>query len=408
MQKLYPSHLFKHQIECVEWMTRNHGGTKHSSRRDALKLQKGGVIADEMGLGKTLSALSGAIVQYELDVRCKYESVRVYADHGILIVAPKSLVDQWKHQVDALQFAGCIKVTSYEQLPLQKVWSMIILDEAHVIRNQNTQLYKKICALQSMRKYAVTGTPINNSVDDLRTLYEWIGCEAYLKRTREEAGIKLPPLVRRTVYVELSEEERRLHDECSNSTERRVIATNATLKEGSSSTKTNCIVRWLRCMQDAEPHSYFIVFSQWTKVLKKLDSQVGGYVYEGELSSEERTAIQKEYTTHPRKKVLYATLQSGGTGLNLVCHAVGCKQYIVFADLWYNPFVHEQALCRAYRIGQMYPVHVITFCCKGSEEEKVLKIQQAKLALDEKQNTRNETCEQESSGSRVCSPKQKK
>lgn len=423
LKSMLPSFLMQHQIDAIMHITSLHGGTKKSQRLEKLFHNTGIILADAMGLGKTYTIAWTANIQRLLDEKSNDPILSTYAKCPILIIVPKSLKKQWEAQIQELKIPN-VHVIKYGNLTknlffaseearfLQQQFNSIIIDEADNIRNRKTCLYQKVCQLNTMRRYAVTGTPFNNSEQDIISLYHWITCyeesgqnkkyqinqmkqwlsKCMISRTLDDANIELPLLEHQIIHVNMSQKEKELYSSVRNQEEKsqnhlvrlnklREISTDSTMIQiECESTKMKQVCEWIKDVAIREPHSYIIVFSQWVRVLDHLHQNfVNAYKYDGRIKEEEQNDIQVQFTTNPQSRLMLASLKTCAKGLNLIVSPKFCKkQYIVFMDAWYNPCVQEQATCRAYRIGQTRPVKVIHFHCDNTIEDEVVKIRNNK------------------------------
>ena len=186
--------LLPHQEKAVRWM----------SNREEKKI-KGGILADEMGVGKTIETIG--LMMFKP------------VSHTLIIV-PASLILQWKKEIDKFSSGFNVSIhgfnkktadtnivitsfvkSTYEHLADFR-WDRVIIDEAHIIRNPKGKIYKKICKLNSKIKWCLTGTPIQNYLSDIHSLFTFIGIKKkkdvkstinkYLfRRTKEDVNIKL-------------------------------------------------------------------------------------------------------------------------------------------------------------------------------------------------------------------------
>jgi len=186
--------LLPHQEDAVRWM----------SNREEKKI-KGGILADEMGVGKTIETIA----------LLKFNPV-LYT----LIIVPASLINQWVKELDKFTSGLNISIHNFNKKinPINIVitsfvkstyshlmnfrWGRVVIDEAHIIRNPKGKVYKNICRLQSNIKWCLTGTPIQNYLSDIKSLFRFIGIKKdmdlkktirkYLfRRTKEDVNIKL-------------------------------------------------------------------------------------------------------------------------------------------------------------------------------------------------------------------------
>ena len=415
----------------------------------------GGILADEMGLGKTLQALALLAA-----LRC--------ADPAIpgpgLVVCPASLVENWRREAarftpelrvlahhgegrtdSAGAFAGAdLVVTSYGTLvrdqPLFESveFACVIGDEAQHIKNRRTQHAQALCALRSRGRFLLTGTPLENSLDDLRSLFAFLmpghlapvpagmrgGDKAWqderlraqtapyiLRRTKAAVAPELPPKIEQIVYCELPPAQAAVYREWQERGERqldslaasgasegrmRLAALTQLLRlrqvccdprlvdpsarePGLASSKLEAFRELLE--ETADDGHRLLVFSQFTSLLallrEELDGQGLAYCYlDGAMQARARQAEVDRFQSSPEVPVFLLSLKAGGTGLNLTG-----ADTVVHYDPWWNPAVEAQATDRAHRIGQARVVTSYKLICVGTVEEKVLQLQDAKRAM---------------------------
>ncbi|HLS27789.1 MAG TPA: DEAD/DEAH box helicase [Opitutales bacterium] len=410
-----------------------------------------GILADEMGLGKTIQAL------------CLIEAVRQGSNGNgqpALVVCPASLVENWYRE--AARFVPDLKVflhyrdqriadgeefwdhdliiTSYstlirdQELFREIDWRLIIADEAQHIKNRRTQNARAIRSLRGKGRFILTGTPIENSLDDLVSLFAFlmpgylsrIPTEArgedrlwhenrlrkkaapyILRRTKEWVAPELPEKIEQTLVCAMEPAQRTLYEDYLGETRNEFRSLE---KQGESDGKIRqaMFVRLLRLRQiccdprlvdkDREPDgsaklglfrevldqaidngSRMLVFSQFVSVLRLLaeDLEEQGIPF-SYLDGQTRNRLEvcDRFNEDPSIPVFLISLKAGGTGLNLT----GADTVVHF-DPWWNPAVERQATDRAHRIGQTKVVTSIKLIAAASIEEKVLALQRTKAAL---------------------------
>lgn len=422
--------LRTYQQEGVFWLT--------EMRKD----HHGCLLVDEMGLGKTLQVLSHLY------------SLSRQAGKPHLVIAPTSLVYNWQgeiakfipswqdkvaiqlHQPDVNKR---LLIVSYDILRLnieayQHIeYDTIIIDEAQIIKNRDTQKYKAIKTLKAQHHIILTGTPIENSIDDIwshfmllmpemKTLYALLSkqCQSksdeaflemsrkflkpfILRRTKQEVLKDLPELIEKTIYIEMSSAERHLYDNVhqmvvlalTNGVSGRIesIALEGLLRLRqvcvSPKLISNTIYKGVRTFVSTKLQTaldYIEMFrAKQEKVL--VFSQFVGALEEMEhILDEKKIRYEKIYgDTHDRVSpierfqkdkditVFLISLKAGGVGLNLTA-----ANNVILLDDWWNPAVEDQAFARAHRIGQKQNVMVFRLICKDTVEEKVLQLQEKK------------------------------
>jgi SNF2 family DNA or RNA helicase len=411
----------------------------------------GGILGDEMGLGKTLQTISFLLSNM---------------GNKSLIVVPSSLVHNWISEFQ--KFAPAMSVTaangsreereevirnlaSYDvvittynllkrDLDSYKIidFDYCILDEAQYIKNPASQNAVSVKEIKARTRFALTGTPIENSLMELWSIFDFImpgylfdekrfsvryykrlneGSEIMeelnklikpfvLRRRKKDVVRELPDKIENKIMVELDDEQKKVYaaysrhvqelienkvkeDEFKNSkieilsyiTRLRQLCLDPSvvMKEyAGGSGKIEALAELLhQCIEEGHK---ILIFSQFTSVLKnigkRLEKEDIYYSYlDGSISSERRMNIVKEFNEGV-KPVFLISLKAGGTGLNLTSADI-----VIHFDPWWNPAVEEQATDRVHRIGQRNVVEVIKIIARGTIEEKVLLLQEEKRKL---------------------------
>ncbi len=414
----------------------------------------GGVLGDEMGLGKTLQTISFLLSK---------------KGSKTLIVAPTSLIFNWKNEFK--KFAPSMKIgiintsrdereilisnynkfdvliTTYNlcKRDLDKYkeinFDFIILDEAQNIKNSHSQNAKAVKEIKGRTKFALTGTPIENSLMELWSIFDFI-MPGYLydeqrfttryhrrleedpviieevkklispfilRRTKKEVLKELPDKIEKKLVVPMEEEQAKVYaayaehvkelienkiknDEFKSSkieilsyiTKLRQIAIDPSLVmndyEGGSG-KMDALIELL--VQSIEEGHKILLFSQFTSALKNIEKELKfnniAYSYlDGSIPSKNRERIVEEFKNGDNS-IFLISLKAGGTGLNLTNADI-----VIHFDPWWNPAVEDQASDRAHRIGQKNAVEVIKMICENSIEEKIVNLQEEKRKLIDK------------------------
>lgn len=374
------------------------------------KNNHGCLLADEMGLGKTIQVIA--------HLCC----LGTHAQH--LIIAPISLLYNWQNEVQrfAPQLLPQLTLVSYDMLRihlndyLNIKYDTIIIDEAQIIKNRQTKKYHAISQLNCKHMIILTGTPIENCIDELwshfmmlippmqslyRRLYQ-LGVQSHpdiylsitgkllkpfiLRREKKAVLLDLPERIEKTIYIELSEQERKKY-QIIHSAILHAFATgltgrlNSIALEGLLRLRQACIPAKYPIAKDfikafrSEGHQ-ILVFSQFVSVLRKMETI---------LQTENIKFVTLYGDTHDRKTpvqqfhsdssitVFLISLKAGGFGLNLTA-----ADRIILLDDWWNPAVEDQAMSRSHRIGQKNKVLVLRLICKNTVEEKILLLQERK------------------------------
>jgi superfamily II DNA or RNA helicase len=408
----------------------------------------GGCLADDMGLGKTIQVLS----LLDSDER----------KGPALIVVPRSLIFNWKEEaarftprLRVLDFTGIgrkdrwnliadhdIVLTTYGTLrrdaPILKDthFDTIVLDEAQAIKNASTESAKATRLLNGEHRLALTGTPVENSLTDLWSLFEFLnpgllgnaaifksqtaadptGDSAallskalrpfILRRTKDQVAKELPSKTEQTIYCELEGPQRKLYIELREhyrasllghierdgirKSKMHILEALLRLRQAAchpglidkkkvenSSAKLDALLPQLREVI-AEGHKA-LVFSQFTSFLsilrKKLDDE--GIVYEYlDGKTRVRESRVRRFQEDPLCPLFLISLKAGGLGLNLTA-----AEYVFLLDPWWNPAAEAQAIDRSHRIGQSRRVFAYRLIAKDTVEEKVLELQKSKRDL---------------------------
>ncbi|MGH9459171.1 MAG: SNF2-related protein [Thermoanaerobaculia bacterium] len=406
----------------------------------------GGCLADDMGLGKTVQVLA---LFASLD-----------RDRPSLVVAPRSLLFNWKEEaarfvpglnvvehhgadrsVDDLANAGLV-LTTYGTLRADIAhlsaidFEYVVLDEAQAIKNASSQTAKAARLLEGTHRLALSGTPIENHLGELWSLFEFLepgmlGPSKWfrkqfagrsvaperletlatalrpliLRRTKEQVAPELPPRVEQTLWCELDAEQAKIYEQLRLSY--RASLLDKVKSEGMQSARMHVLEALLRLRQAAcdpallDPATEIegaklevlleelaevidsghraLVFSQFTSFLslaaKRLEKQRIRYAWlDGRTVDRQR--VVREFQAPDGPPVFLISLKAGGTGLNLTS-----ADYVFLLDPWWNPAVEAQAIDRTHRIGQEKPVFAYRIIARGTVEEKILELQESKREL---------------------------
>ncbi len=391
------------------------------------------VLADEMGLGKSMQAIS---------------SIRLLIHAGearrVLVVCPKGLVSNWVREfgdwapeIPVTVIEGdpqrrrwqwaladvAVKVANYESVvrdrelvaELKASFDLVVLDEAQRIKNSASQTSHAICALSRRRSWALTGTPVENSADDIVGLFEFVApghldermspralgaaaADHVLRRTKDKVLKDLPPRLNRDERIELTAEQRetyrqaeedgvlRLAEMGRSATISHVFELVLRLKQvcnfdthSGESAKLDCLKADLEEVQASGRKA--LVFSQWVETLGKLEKELmpfGALQYHGGMSTAARDAAIQRFKTDRRHSVLLLSYGAGAVGLNLQF-----SQYVFLFDRWWNPAVEDQAVNRAHRIGAAGAVTVTRYLAADTIEERIDEVLRKKRDLSE-------------------------
>ena len=435
-------------------------GTLREYQREALgwfdflrRFGFGGCLADDMGLGKTVMGLA------LLDAR-RHERGKG-ARQPSLVVVPRSLIFNWMEE--AARFAPKLKVLDYtgplrdssgirdadlvlttygtlrrDAADLNAIeFDYAILDEAQAIKNAATASAKAARLLRARHRLALSGTPIENHLGELWSLFEFLNpgllgsAKAFqrasaartrgdedlewlsralrpfiLRRTKEQVAPELPPRTEQTLQCELEGAQRRHYDELR--AHYRATLLERIARDGVNRSKMQILEALLRLRQAAchsglidprrahEPSAKFdvliprlsevieeghkaLVFSQFTSFLALLRPRLDalGITYEYlDGRTRDRASRVARFQADPACRVFLISLKAGGLGLNLTA-----AEYVFLLDPWWNPAVEAQAIDRAHRIGQARHVFAYRLLARDTVEEKVAELQQSKRKL---------------------------
>ncbi len=414
----------------------------------------GGILADDMGLGKTVQ-----IISLLLDDTSGLPS---------LVVCPTSLVLNWENEIkkfaptlSTLAVTGNatvreqlistadayrVVITSYDMLKRDILlyknmrFRYHILDEAQYIKNQKTQNAKAVKAIVSEQRFALTGTPIENRLSELWSIFDFLmpgflysynrfktrfelpavrdGDQVALKRLaaivspflmrrlKTDVLTELPPKTEQVLVAQMGEEQQKLYSACAAQIKNRIDAeiSAGTFEKSKLSVLTLLMrLRQICCDPALCTENYasgsckreaclelltqakaaghrVLLFSQFTSMLDILENDLKNAGISYMVLKGSTPAAQRARMVNEfnagKGDVFLISLKAGGTGLNLT----GADTVIHF-DPWWNLAAEQQATDRAHRIGQRNPVQVVRLVAKDSVEEKIIHLQQEKAHL---------------------------
>jgi len=294
-------------------------------------------------------------------------------------------------------------------------YDLVVLDEAQRIKNRSGQTSKAVRALTRERSWALTGTPVENSADDLVGLFEFVApghltermppramgaavADHILRRTKEKVLTDMPPRLNRDERIELTAEQRetyrraeedgvlRLADMGREATIQHVFELVLRLKQicnfdtaTGESAKLDCLQAELEEVQASGRKA--LVFSQWVETLGRLRQKLapfGALEYHGGMSTTARDEAIRRFKEGRDHSVLLLSYGAGAVGLNLQF-----SQYVFLFDRWWNPAVEDQAINRAHRIGAAGAVTVTRFLSAATIEERIDEVLRKKRDLSE-------------------------
>lgn len=380
---------------------------------------RGGFLCDEMGLGKTIQIIA---------------TVLHNPKPLTLVVAPKTIVTQWS--IEIAKFAPGLSVLVYDgpdrtrdindftkadivicpysmlysktTLIHHVKWSRVVLDEAHEIRNRQTRTFKGAIKLKSEIHWAVTGTPVFNSMEDFVSLCMFIGFSKstvqamhkdikdiyILRRTKADGILEIPYCHFENIELDMYEEEKILYEEAFLGAQERIrdimrssisqVSRNMHILEcllrvrqvmiwpqlyldgvakkeecertvwQTSSNKMDTLYRYV----NMHPDEKTVVFCQYKGEMDKVCSLFDGKTFriDGTLNKDERHARLEQFKCAHQSSILVIQIKCGGVGLNVQC----ATRVYIMAPSW-NPSTELQAIGRCHRSGQRNEVHVKKF-----------------------------------------------
>ena len=427
--------LRTYQIEAYNWLS------------ILCKYNLGGILADDMGLGKTIEMIT------------LLASLKSNAPS--LIVCPKSLIYNWQSEfarftdnLKVIPIYGsiqqreniisnisnqekCVYLTSYDTLrsdiDLYELinFDVCILDEGQFIKNVSAQKTRSVKQINAKHKFVLTGTPIENSVLDLWSIFDFImpgylpnihefknkyeNDEEYtsiifkkiapfiLRRTKGEVLTDLPSKYEIIYTCEMNEHQRKLYEAQKLQARNILMTTSRTFDVISLFTRLRQI-----CVDPAmfienyehgsgkmetlkelikdklNDNHRILIFSQFVKGLEIIqehlkEQDILYFTITGDTPAKERIDICNEFNLNDKYKIVLVSLKAGGTGLNLTG-----ADTVIHIDPWWNLAVQDQATDRAHRIGQTKTVEVIKLICEHSIEQKVIELQNMKKEVIDK------------------------
>lgn len=411
----FPFHPFHYQLEGVAFLYPRYAA----------------ILADEMGLGKTMQAITA--------IRLLLHAGEV---HRVLLVCPKPLVTNWQREFQLWspelpltviegdpakrrwqwQLAEApIKIANYELLHRDRElltapgmhFDLVVLDESQRIKNRSSTTSHIVRSIPRSRNWALTGTPVENSPDDLVGIFEFLSPgyltsqmkprrmgklagDYVLRRTKDRVLTELPPKMFRDADVSLTCEQRetyrlaeddgvlRLTKMGDAATIQHVFELVLRLKQICNfDPATGASAKLERLEADLEEIAASgqkaLVFSQWVTTLDELGRRLRRFrplAYHGGVPSRRRDEVIREFREGRDRTLLLISYGAGSLGLNLQFAG-----YVFLFDRWWNPAVEDQAINRVHRIGAAGPVTVTRFLALGTIEERINQILEEKREI---------------------------
>ncbi len=417
------------------------------------KYHLGGILADDMGLGKTIQAIALML------------SIKESSDEKkqFFVISPSSLTLNWENEIK--KFAPSLKalclngtaaerkklfeeidqydvvITSYSTVlrDIDKyediTFDVQFIDEAQNIKNHNTQSAKAVKAIKSELRFALTGTPVENTLAELWSIFDFVmpgylynynyfkknyespivkkkdeqaakslqrlTSPFILRRLKKEVLTELPDKTETVLYTEMENEQKKIYaanaaqikgelKELGDSDKIKILAMLTRLRQlccdpslvydnysGGSAKLEQCVELVASCIEAGHK---LLLFSQFTTMLDRIatrldEAGITYYTLTGKTKSRERLRLVNEFNENS-VGVFLISLKAGGTGLNLTGADI-----VIHYDPWWNVSAENQASDRVYRIGQKNNVQVYKLIVKNTIEEKIRDLQQRKSDL---------------------------
>ncbi|WP_146566608.1 DEAD/DEAH box helicase [Posidoniimonas corsicana] len=400
----FPFHPFPYQLDGVAF----------------LYPRQSAVLADEMGLGKTMQTIT---------------TIRLLAHSGqvrrVLLVCPKPLITNWRREfalwapelsVVTVEGTGekrrwawenssaVVTMTNYETavrdadtLHESQPYDLVVIDEAQRVKNRSGATAAAVRGVPRQRSWALTGTPIENSLDDLVGIYEFVSPgklrlgqtarqigaavgDSVLRRTKEMVLTDMPPKIVRDEHIDLNPEQWDAYHNAEQNgvleleglgeaiTLQHVFELVLRLKQicnfdplTKSSSKLDRLEAELE--EVAASGRKAIVFSQWVDAIDVIAERLGRFSpaqYHGRVPHAKRDGVIDRFKNDPDCSVILMSYGAGSVGLNLQF-----SEYVFLFDRWWNPAVEDQAINRAHRIGAKGAVTVTRYIAMGTIEQRI-------------------------------------
>lgn len=379
--------------------------------------QKQVLLGDEMGLGKTIQAIAAMV------------SLKNTGAKHFLVVCPASVVVNWCREIEkhsklkALKIhgkerskmlktwikSGGVAVTTYETTAIIKLddnfkYSQLIVDEAHYIKNIEAQRTQNVIRLakNAERKLYMTGTALENKVEEMIELIDHLRHDialdvekvkflstaesfknkiapVYYRRKREDVLTELPDLIQNKEWCSLNPNEKTIYERnvlARKHSDTRQVSWNVdNLDDSCKAQRLKEIIKMAK-----EENRKVIIFSFFLNTIKKiseyLDDEISKYPITGAVSPQKRQEIIDKFDKAPAGSALICQIQAGGTGLNIQSASV-----VVITEPQFKPSIENQAISRAYRMGQTRNVLVYRLLCENTVDEKLMDVLEDKQMI---------------------------
>ena len=374
------------------------------------------LLGDEMGLGKTVQAIATMV------------SLHNTGGTHFVVVCPASVITNWCREIRKMSLlsvtkihgagrkvalrswieSGGVAVTTYEttayfDLSNDFKFKLMVVDEAHYIKNPDAKrsINVKNISEHAERLMFMTGTALENKVDEMISLirilqpqiasqvqkmafmsaaprFREVVAPVYYRRKREDVLTELPDLIESKEWCTLSHNEEIAYEQAvlsKNYAEARRVSWN--VDDLNDSSKAS---RLLEIVEEAKSENRkVIVFSFFLDTISKISKFLGNRCtnpINGSVTPQRRQEIIDEFNKAPAGTVLVAQIQSGGTGLNIQSASV-----VVLCEPQFKPSIENQAISRAYRMGQTRNVLVYRLLCENTVDEKIMSILESKQVI---------------------------
>ena len=374
------------------------------------------LLGDEMGLGKTIQAIAAMV------------SLRNTGATHFVVVCPASVITNWCREIRKMSLlsvtkihgagrasafkawlkSGGVAVTTYETTSHFKMdnnfkFTLLVVDEAHYIKNPEARrtVNVKNISNHAERLLFMTGTALENKVDEMISLIQILQpsiasqvagmafmasapqfrekvAPVYYRRKREDVLTELPELIESKEWCTMLTEEEQVYEQTILSkryADARRVSWNVDDLQNSSKAK-----RLLEIIEEAEDDGRkVIVFSFFLDTIRKITELLGNKCLNpinGSVTPQRRQEIIDEFDISPAGTVLAAQIQSGGTGLNIQSASV-----VILCEPQFKPSIENQAISRAYRMGQARNVLVYRLLCENTIDEKITSLLESKQAI---------------------------